>query len=279
MTVLEFDNEINKYVKFLREQEKSSNTIKKYKTDLYNFVCFCNKNNLSQIDKTNLIDYKIFLQSHFKISSINSYINSINNYLKWLNQSDLKLNYMKNPSKSNLNSYITVLEYKRMLEYAKILNKNKMYYLMKTLVNTGIRISELEYITAENVSLGRLEIINKGKIKTIFIPPKLKDELKQFCNSQNIKTGIIFHGRNKSQLINKTFIWRELKYIAGQAKIKKNKIHTQSFRYLFAVNYMQKVGNVANLYEILGQSTLGIIGVYSKSSERAKIQELSKIEL
>ena len=56
-----------------------------------------------------------------------------------------------------------MLEKEVLLNYAKRSGRKKYYYIMRTLALTGIRVSELQYITVETLETGRVQVYNKGK--------------------------------------------------------------------------------------------------------------------
>ena len=118
-------------------------------------------------------------------------------------------------------------------------SQSQLYYLMGTLEGTGIRISELQYITVEAVKKQEADIYNKGKLRKIPIQDKVKKELLQYCKEQGITEGIIFKSRNNNPLDN-AYIWKQLQKLAGQVRsgLKKSKVHPHSFRHLFAKEFI-----------------------------------------
>lgn len=279
MNILDFENNINNFLETLALDEKSNATIKAYSINLHKLLTFFKNNNLTTIDKQGLITFKDFLINTNKPNTVNLCIILNNKYLKWLGYSDLKLDKLKVQTNTSLNDIMSKSDYDRMLRYAKKLNKDKMYLIMRTLACTGIRIDELKYITVEAINPGKTQITNKGKIRSIIFIPTLKKELKKYCLDNNIRNGIIFHGRNENKLLDKSCIWRQLQYIAGQARVKKSKIHPHNFRHLFAKTYMETVGDVFELADMLGHSAIEITRLYARSSDKEKKANLLKLAL
>ena len=139
----------------------------------------------------------------------------------------------------------------------------------ETLEETGIRISELEHITVEAVKKGEAVFDSKGTVeRKAFINKKLQKELLKYCKEEGIKTGIIFKSRNGNPL-DSAYIYKEIQWIAGQARIKKSKAHPHSFRHLFAKNYLSKPGhNIADLKNILGHKNISTTEIYLQKSTR-----------
>ena len=171
-------------------------------------------------------------------------------------------------------------EYNRLLEWALKLNRPRMYYLMETLAGTGIRISELEYITVEAVKKGNADFYNKGKKRPVPIKNSLQKDLKRYCEEANITEGIIFKSRQGNPL-DDSYVWRQLQDIAGKARggLSKDKVHAHSFRHLFAKDFLANGGDLATLADILGHSSLETTRIYTTMSiaeQRALLNKMDK---
>ena len=144
-----------------------------------------------------------------------------------------------------------------------------MYYLMQTLAETGVRISELQHITVEAVKKGYTVFDSKGTVeRTAFINKRLKKELMNYCKEYNITNGIIFKSKNGKPL-DKAYIYKELQYIGGQARVRKSKVHAHSFRHLFANNYLSKANhNLVDLKNLLGHKSITTTQIYLQKSTK-----------
>ncbi len=120
------------------------------------------------ITKSDILTYKERLGEKYKVASINSKIISINRYLKWLGYKELAVKTKRVQNPNGLENMITKECYLKMLHYAEIHNKKKMYYIMKTIAQTGIRIGELKFVTVEAVKGGTATVWNKGKFRTVY---------------------------------------------------------------------------------------------------------------
>lgn len=282
ITAIQMKNSLEPYLRFLREKERASLTVKKYQSDIQKFIDYIEGEGEREITKNDVIRYKASLTANFKISSVNSYLISLNKYLAWLGAPDLKAGMLQVQRRTSLDNVISRSDYERLLRYARKRGKEKMYYLMRTLAGTGIRIEELKYITVEAVTKGKgsIQVNNKGKIRDIVIASDLCKELKQYCKANNIDSGIIFHNRAGDDLIDKAYVWRELKYIAGRARVNKSKVHAHSFRHLFAKTFMEATGgNVVELADLLGHSSLETTRIYTRTTNREKRDKIAKLGL
>lgn len=213
------EDKIKEFRQELIEEEKKEKTINQYLKYIYEFIDYTKITKPEDINKEMLIDYKEHLKEiHPKESSINIKIIIINKFVTFLELDDkMKLKQIKVQKKTTLENVLNEKEYNRLLEWALKLNRPRMYYLMETLAGTGIRISELQYITVEAVKKGNADFFNKGKKRPVPIKNSLQKDLKRYCEEANITEGIIFKSRNGNPL-DDSYVWRQLQDIARKSK-------------------------------------------------------------
>ena len=264
------EDNIKEYKDSLKLSEKEEDTIKQYEGYIKEFIKYANIKNKEDITKEKLIEFKEYMQEKYKTNTINIKITVINAFITFIGlDSSYKLKHLKKQQKATLENVLTQTDYERLLRIAKVKNKKVMYYIMETLAETGIRISELEHITVEAVKKGEAVFDSKGTVeRKAFINKKLQKELLKYCKEEGIKTGIIFKSRNGNPL-DSAYIYKEIQWIAGQARIKKSKAHPHSFRHLFAKNYLSKPGhNIADLKNILGHKNISTTEIYLQKGTR-----------
>ena len=264
------EDNIKEYKDSLKLSEKEENTINQYEGYLKEFIEYANIKRKEDITKEKLIEFKEYMQEKYKTNTINIKITVINAFITFIGlDSSYKLKHLKKQQKATLENVLTQTDYERLLRIAKVKNKKVMYYIMETLAETGIRISELEHITVEAVKKGETVFDSKGTVeRKAFINKKLQKELLKYCKEEGIKTGIIFKSRNGNPL-DSAYIYKEIQWIAGQARIKKSKAHPHSFRHLFAKNYLSKPGhNIADLKNILGHKNISTTEIYLQKRTR-----------
>ena len=64
-------------------------------------------------------------------------------------------------------------EYKKLIDTAESKAKHRLSLLIQTICATGIRVSEVKYITVAAAQAGKTEIILKGKVRTILLPGEI----------------------------------------------------------------------------------------------------------
>jgi integrase/recombinase XerD len=255
------------YIEQLKSDEKAAGTITKYSTDIIQAMEYLEAQGGEPVEKQDFIDYKQHLGNEgLKTSTINGKVVSLNNFLKYAGRQDLTVKGIKTQRRNTLDDAMTRSDYERIMRMAQTKGETQIYYLMMALGATGIRINELPAITFEAVKAGRADIYNKGKIRTISIPADLAKQLKKYAKAQGITAGPLFINRY-GQPLKPQWIWRKLKEIAGQARVKKSKIHAHSFRHLFAREFLDAGGQITQLADILGHSSINTTMIYSRSSE------------
>jgi integrase len=268
---------LEKFITEMKYDEKALNTLIKYRRNIQTFIDFLNDE--EDITKDHTLSFKSYLIENFETPTVNSYIFAVNKFLKSVGLSECTVKQLKQQSKSSLNEMLTASEYKRLLKFAKQCGRYDLYYIMKILALTGIRISELEYFTVENLKTNYIRVQNKGKERVITLRQDLLRELRKYCRDNNIKQGYLFKGQVKGKMPNKSTIWRNMKRIAGKARIKKSKVHAHSFRHLFAKTYLNEHhGNITDLADILGHSTLETTRIYTRTTDEEKKANLEKMK-
>ena len=257
---------IKEYEMHLMENEIAGNTIKNYINTLKQFNDYLEAEGVEVIEKEHLIDYKASLREEehspgkkYKISSINQKIICINVYFNWVKGTKdhpLKLKKFKEQTTSHKES-INETDFRRLRKYAT----KEMDMFMMTIANTGLRISEVCALRKSDLSKAIIEITNKGKDRTIDIPPFLKKQLNTWDHVLALNDDdIIFY---KTQ----QYYRSELKGIAGVAKVKLEKVYPHSFRHYFAKQFITNGGDSSDLQQMLGHSSIATTTIYTRKNK------------
>ena len=239
------ENKIIKFKEYLIRNEKSENTIYKYVNDIKYFFKWLSYNqsnydNDVYLTVEKLLKFKQYLiNNKFKISTINSKISSLNSYFSFHKKDNLKLKIMKY-QKSVFSDNITQLSKKELNKlYTACGNNEKMKLLLETIVSTGIRVSEIKFITKDSVKMSKTIINNKGKVREILIPRNLSKKLEEYHYKNEIKTDMIFSTKNGTA-INRKQIWQMLKNLSKKAGVSLEKVYPHNLRHLFAREFYKK---------------------------------------
>ena len=262
-----------------RFQEYAPNTLKAYANSVKRFIDWLSED--EEITKEAMLRYKEDLMQDFgSPKSINCHVIELNKFMKWMDMPDLKLKKVKVQFKQSNEDVLSISDFKRLLRFAKRNNDHQLYFIMKILAMTGIRISELQYFTVENLKSNYIKVYNKKKFRTVIVRQDLMRELKRYAREHGIKEGFLFPSPVKpKQMVDESTIWRHMKKIAGQARVKKNKVHAHSFRHLFAQIYLETyTDSITELADILGHESLETTRLYTRTSDAQKRAKLERMD-
>lgn len=268
---------ISDFKKHLLEQERSPYTIAKYTHDAKVFLEFADKRT---INKELVIDFKSFLGERYATSSANSMLAAVNHFLKFIGFAEL----MVKPFKIQRALFVPEEkelcrnEYMHLIEAARRQKKERLMLIVETICATGIRISELKFITVESVGTGRAEIKCKGKFRTVFLPPQLCKLLKKYIQKQKITAGAVFITRNGKQL-DRSNIWRDMKKLCGLTVVSPQKVFPHNLRHLFARTYYSLEKDLSRLADILGHSNVNTTRIYTIESGRIHARQIERLNL
>ena len=161
-----------------------------------------------------------------------------------------------------------------MCQAAKQKKNERLNLIIQTICATGIRVSELQYITVEAVKCGEAIVNCKAKTRSIFIVKELKQKLLRYAAEQEIKSGMIFVTKNDKP-VNRTNIWREMKALCKDANVNPQKVFPHNLRHLFARTFYGIEKDIAKLADILGHSSINTTRIYiiSTGTEHRKRME------
>ena len=260
-------------------QEYASSTLNQYRANVQKFIDWCPED--EEITKDTMLRYKMHLgEVAGSTNSINVWIVTINKFMKWLDLKDLTIKKIKMQSKQSNEEVLSVADYKRLLRIAKRQGKHQLYYIMKILAMTGIRISELRFFKVENLGSNYINAFNKGKERTIIVRQDLMRELKRYAREQGIKEGFLFPSAFvEGKMVHPSTIWRQMKAVAEQARVRKSKVHAHSFRHLFAQVFLNTYSNnITELADILGHNSLDTTRLYTRTSDAQKREKLEHMK-
>lgn len=265
------------YESYLYKEEHSLNTIEKYLRDLRTFLLYLKDMPLT---KERVLQWKERLLEVYAISSVNSMIAAINNFLKWIGHPELCVKSLKiqRDNFSSPEKELTKEEYIRLVKTANYLKNERLSLVIQTLCATGIRVSELQYITVEAIHIGYAKVNSKRKHRTIFLPNKLCQLIKKYLKSQNRTSGAVFLSKNGKPL-DRSNIWRDMKFLCEHANVKPEKVFPHNLRHLFARIYYTQEKDLSRLADLLGHTNINTTRIYTIESGNVHIQQIGKLNL
>lgn len=245
---------------YLRNEERSKATIEKYMRDVRCFVGFIGS---TEVSKQSVVDYKNKLGNSYAVASANSMIAALNSFLRFCGWHDLcvKQFRVQRQAYCSEEKELTRAEYIRLLEAANKKHNERLNLIIQTICGTGIRVSELQYITVEALGKGEAVVNCKGKNRKIFIVPELKKKLLRYVKEQKISSGAVFITRN-GKPVSRNNIWKEMKALCEQAHVAPSKVFPHNLRHLFARTFYGIEKDIAKLADILGHASINTTRIY-----------------
>lgn len=263
----------------LYEEEKAVATIKKYICDLKKLQ---NYTQGREIDKRMMVEYKKYLleDEKYRESSANTFLVAANCFFQFMGWQDISVKLFKIQKEifSPIEKYLTKAEYKRLVRTAMEQKKIRLGMILQTICATGLRISELKYVTVESVKNGCISVRNKGKSRKALLPRKLQFQLKRYIDRKHIENGPVFV-TSGGHAVDRSNIWREMKEICKLADVDDRKVFPHNLRHLFAQCFYALEKDIAKLADILGHQSIETTRIYIKSTGEEYLKQLEKMKL
>lgn len=262
---------------YLKDEERSEATIEKYMRDVRFFASYVGE---SEISKQALLAYKSKLLESYAVASANSMIAALNSFLRFCGWHDLCVKQFKTQRQvyCSEEKELTRAEYIRLLNAANAKRNERLNLIIQTICGTGIRVSELQYITVEALHRGEVTVNCKGKNRRIFIVKELKKKLLRYAKEQQIVSGAVFVTRN-GRPVSRNNIWREMKSLCEQAKVAPSKVFPHNLRHLFARTFYRIEKDIAKLADILGHSSINTTRIYIVTTGVEHIRKIEQLGL
>ena len=269
---------VERFQKYLAEEEKSNATVEKYIRDVRAFAAYTND---AEVTKEAVIGYKQhLLDESYAVRSINSMLASLNSLFSFLGWTELKVKALKLqqevfcPEEKELSR----AEYERLCLTAQKKKNERLSLILQTICSTGIRVSELAFITVETVKNGKAVVSLKGKTRTVFLLKELQKKLLHYISGQKITAGCVFVTRTGKPL-SRSSIWREMKGLCAEAGVDPHKVFPHNLRHLFARVFYALEKDIAKLADILGQSSVNTTRIYIVSTGTEHRQRMEQMHL
>lgn len=252
--------QIREFEAYLFSEERSAATVGKYLHDLRVFYAFMDG---KELNKTAVLEYKSNLLNKYAVTSANSMLAAINAFFRYLGYCELCVKQYKIQKSAFYpeEKELTKAEYIRLIEAAKRNGNERLNLIIQTICGSGIRVSELQYITVEAVKRGEAFVNCKGKNRRIFIVAELRKKLLQYIKTQKITSGTVFVTKN-GKPVSRHNIWRDMKALCKDAGVSPSKVFPHNLRHLFARTFYGIEKDIAKLADILGHTSINTTRIY-----------------
>lgn len=268
---------IRRYALHLLEQERAAGTVRKYSADLADLRRWLDGRSLT---KAVLVEWKTDLTGRYAPASINSKLAAVNGFLTFFGRSELTLRQLKIQKAVFCDTDLELSrgEYARLVSAARERGCERLALVIQTICATGIRVSELRFITAEAVRSGRAEVCNKGKRRAVFLPNRLRRVLRDYLQKQKRTAGAVFVTRSGTPL-DRSNIWRDMKRLCRWAGVAPRKVFPHNLRHLFARTYYSMEKDLSRLADLLGHSSVNTTRIYTIESGSIHARQMERMGL
>lgn len=270
---LEVINKMEKYKAFLVASNLAPNTVSAYITAIRNY-----NEKYEDVNKRNLLEWKVFLIENFKAKTVNLKIQAMNKYLEFIKKPNIKIKAVKVQQRTFLENVISDADYVFLKRKLKKEDNKEWYFIVRFLGATGARISELIKIKVEHVELGYIDLYTKGgKIRRIYIPLTLRKEAETWIkNELKINSGYLFLNRFGDRITTRG-ISQQLKNFAIKYGIDPKVVYPHSFRHRFAKNFLEKYNDIALLADLMGHESIETTRIYLRKTASEQQAIVDKI--
>ena len=304
------EKDLQQYICYLYEEERAASTIQKYAHALRRFFEAAERENSagktaggmprikegdiakeaaaggvmkaakSGITKETVIRYKENLLKHRAASGVNGELAALNSFFTYMKWYECRVRPVRVQRRTycDPDRELSREEYLRLVNAAAARKNERLALLMQTICCTGIRVSELAYLTVEAMHKGQMEVYNKGKSRVVFLPGKLCAKLRRYCKKQGICRGCVFITRSGAPL-NRSNIWAMMKALCGAAHVPAGKVFPHNLRHLFARCFYEVQKDIEHLATILGHSNINTTRIYTRTSGSEHRRQIERLRL
>lgn len=271
------EEQLTSYIVYLEQEERSCATRNQYRRDISYFLAFLGEEELA---KATLLNYKERLEEKYQPASVNAKLVALNGFFTFIGRRDLHLKLLKIQNKAycSADKLLTKAEYMRLVQAAEKRQNKRLSLLLQTICSTGIRVSELQFITAEAVAKGEAVVKMKGKTRTILIPGKLRKALKGYLRREGIVAGAVFVTKTGRPL-DRSNIWKMMKSLCEDAGVNADKVFPHNLRHLFARTFYALDKDIAKLADILGHSNINTTRIYIITTGQEHLRRMNALGL
>lgn len=269
---------LESYREHLYREERAPATIEKYVRDTRSFVLFLNGR---PVCKERAIEWRDLLLDNGRTPvTVNAKLSALNGLFRFLGWESCRIRFLKIQRRifRERSKELTREEYLRLLKTAQNAGQERLELLMEAICSTGIRVSEVRYLTVEAAQTGQAVIQLKGKIRTILLPRKLCRKLLKFAKKQEVAVGEIFLSKGGKSLSRK-LIWQEMKRLCAKAGVEPSKVFPHNLRHLFATAFYRICRDIVKLADVLGHSSVETTRLYLLTAGAEHARYLEQLRL
>ena len=291
------DKQLEAYRQELVRRERSPATIANYIRHCGEFLQFCQDSQDGLEAAPNqemLLNWKhTLLTAGLCPATINAKLAAVNGFLRFLGRPELCVRQVRRQRRvfRDKDRDLTRGEYLRLVQTARAQGRERLCLAMQTICATGIRVSELRFITVEAVRTGRATVTGKGKCREILLPGTLRQKLKRYLKRLGRWPQGGDAGANANRAVKPVFLtagghpldrsnlWREMRTLCKAAGVDPHKVFPHNLRHLFAKTFYTLNKDIAKLADLLGHASIETTRIYIMETGAAHARLLERMHL
>lgn len=222
-------------------------TRKRYEHDVKMFADFLGGRKLTP---KVLEEYKTAMLEKYSAATVKTMIFGVNKYLEFIgskqriNNKDLTVHRIKSPD-----DQLAMDEYLRVLSAVKSYHDDRLYVIVETICNSGLKYSELKYLTVEAIEAGLLVLpYGVRKNRNVYLPKNLCDDLRKFCRDNGIYRGQIFLTKFEN-FPDRGNMTNAIKEACKNTGVDSKKLSMRAFKDFYTVNFENIRSEMAELID------------------------------
>ena len=257
--------DIEVFCEELVRRERSPGTVAQYRRSLMHLCRSLGAD--KRLEREALLSWKRELTEKKAARSVNCMIAAVNAYLEYVGAAQLKLKSLKCQRKIFSEHELTEQEFWALVSQARREGDHQMAVLLTAMSGSGVRVSEVQFLTVEAAKAHMAVIRLKGKTRQIPLGNQVCAELLAFAKTQRITSGPIFRSK-RGKSLDRRRIWERMKRLCTGAGVAPEKVHPHALRHLFARLFYAITRDIAKLADLLGHSSIDTTRIYVMTSSR-----------
>ena len=245
----------------LMRQERSSGTVEQYVRVLRGLAGFLAD---KPVTTENLTAWKTAMLQRYAVRTVNCMIAAVNSWLSFAGAAYMKLKTLKYQRTMFLENTLSADDLRQLVASARQRHDDTAL-LLEAMTSTGVRVSEVAYLTVEAAQQRMAVIRLKGKTRQLPLADDLCRRLLAFAAGQGIDSGPIFRSKCGRPL-DRRRIWERMKNLCKTTDVEPQKVRPHALRHLFARSFYALTHDIAKLADILGHSSIETTRIYVATS-------------
>ena len=264
------------FERWLCSEEKSRGTVEKYCRDVRRFQRWIEGGAVSR--EAGACWKEQLLKEGYSPVTVNSMAAALNTFFRFMGWEDCRIRFLKVQRKNyrSQHRHLDKSDYEQLVKQAKKSGRERLALLMEAVGATGVRVSEVRYLTVEAAKSGQAEIHLKGKIRTILIPEQIQKRMLSYAQKEGIQSGPVFL-TGKGKPLSRGQIWAEMKRLAKASGVEPSKVFPHNLRHLFAQTFYCVSKDLAGLADVLGHSSVNTTRLYLMTTEKQQRKNLNRL--